>query len=233
MTGHAFLLFQLACWTAIIHALIPDHWLPFVLMARAQNWSNRRTLLLVSFAGFLHVLVSIAVAAIGMGLGAGSARYLAENFGRSLEFLAGILLVIFGLGYGILAHRREARAHGRDAEPGGNAEAGGRPLHAHGHLLGRWFHRAITGGALVVIIGISPCALLVPILLAASAQGAVPLIAAGTGFALCTIGTMVLVTFFASRGMSRIQLPFFTHYGDLISGLMIAIVGIVVILEEF
>ena len=233
MTGHAFLLFQLACWTAIIHALIPDHWLPFVLMARSQSWSSRRTLLLVSLAGFLHVLVSIAVAAIAMGLGAGSARYLAENFGRSLEFLAGILLVIFGLGYGILAHRREARAHARDAEPGGDVEEGGSALHAHGHILQPWFHRALTGGALVVVIGISPCALLVPILLAASAQGAVPLIAAGGGFAVCTIGTMVLVTFFASRGMSRMQLPFFTRYGDLISGLMIAIVGIVVIFEEF
>ena len=60
-----------------------------------------------------------------------------------------------------------------------------------------------------------------------------PLVAAGIGFALCTIGTMVLVTFFASRGMSRLQLPFFTRYGDLISGLMIAIAGIAVIFEEF
>ncbi|MEE9292352.1 MAG: hypothetical protein V3U83_05430 [Acidobacteriota bacterium] len=233
MTGHAILLFQLSCWTAIVHALIPDHWLPFVLMARSQNWSNRRTLLLVSLAGFLHVLVSIAVAAIGIGVGAGSARFLAENFGRSLEFLTGVLLVVFGLGYGILAHRREARAHAPDAAPGGDVEKGGRPPHAHGHLLERWFHRALTGGALVAIIGISPCALLVPILLAASAQGTVPLVAAGIGFALCTIGTMVLVTFFASRGMSRLQLPFFTRYGDLISGLMIAIAGIAVIFEEF
>ena len=233
MTGHAILLFQLSCWTAIVHALIPDHWLPFVLMARSQNWSSRRTLLLVSLAGFLHVLVSIAVAAIGIGVGAGSARFLAENFGRSLEFLAGVLLVVFGLGYGILAHRREARAHAPDAAPGGDVEKGRRPPHAHGHLLEHWFHRALTGGALVAIIGISPCALLVPILLAASAQGTVPLVAAGIGFALCTIGTMVLVTFFASRGMSRLQLPFFTRYGDLISGLMIAIAGIAVIFEEF
>ncbi len=233
MTGHAILLFQLSCWTAIVHALIPDHWLPFVLMARSQSWSSRRTLLLVSLAGFLHVLVSIAVAAIGISVGGGSARYLAENFGRSLEFFAGILLVVFGLGYGILAHRREARAHPRDSGSGDDVGKGGGPLHAHGHLLQHWFHRALTGGALVVIIGISPCALLVPILLAASAQGTVALIAAGVGFALCTIGTMVLVTFFASRSMSRLQLPFFTRYGDLISGLMIAIVGIVVIFEEF
>lgn len=232
MTGQAFLLFQLACWTAIVHALIPDHWLPFVLMARSQRWSHRRTLLLVSLAGLLHVLVSIAVAAIAIGLGAGSARYLAENFGRSLEFFAGILLVVFGLGYGILAHRREARAHAGDSESNGPCRQASGPMHAHGHLLQPWVHRALTGGALVVIIGISPCALLVPILLAASAQGATPLVAAGSGFALCTIGTMVLVTHLASRSMSRLQLPFFTRYGDLISGLMIAIVGVVVIFEE-
>ncbi len=231
MSHQALLLFQVACGTAIIHALIPDHWLPFVIMARSQRWSERRTLLLAGLAGLLHVLVSIAVAAAGIAVGAGSARHLAEYAGRSLEFFAGVLLVIFGLGYGILAHRREARAHA-----GGNPETGD-PIgdghvHAHGHILERWFRRAVTGGALVIIIGISPCALLVPILFAASAQGILPLVAAGAGFAACTIGTMIVITFLASRGMRSLRLPFFARYGDLISGLMIAAIGIIVLLEE-
>jgi threonine/homoserine/homoserine lactone efflux protein len=222
------LLFQLSCWTAIIHALIPDHWLPFVLMARAQRWSDRRTIALVALAGFLHVLISIAFGAFGIAFGAGSAHFLAERTGRSLEFLAGCLLVFFGIGYGVWAHLREARVHG-------GREAGDPTLghvHAHGHLLERWFRTVVTGGALVVIIGISPCALLVPILFAASSQGMLPLVAAGMGFALCTIGTMVIITVLALRGMRQLQLRFFTRYGDLIGGMLIAAVGVLVLLEE-
>ena len=32
---------------AFIHAAIPTHWLPFIVVARAQGWSRGRTLLLV------------------------------------------------------------------------------------------------------------------------------------------------------------------------------------------
>ena len=30
--------------TALVHTLIPDHWLPFVLVSRAERWTVRRTL---------------------------------------------------------------------------------------------------------------------------------------------------------------------------------------------
>ena len=117
----------------------------------------------------------------------------------------------------------------------GAARAGDPPdghVHAHGHLLERWFHGALTAGTLVVVIGISPCALLVPILFAASAVGAGALLAAALGFALCTIGTMVGVTLVAARGMRRLDLPFFTRYGDLISGALVSAVGLLLMLHE-
>src|SRR5262249_47224433 len=34
--------------TAALHALIPDHWLPFVLLSRSRNWSLAKTLALAS-----------------------------------------------------------------------------------------------------------------------------------------------------------------------------------------
>ena len=41
--------------TAGLHALIPDHWLPFVLMGRSRHWSVAKTLALASASGALHV----------------------------------------------------------------------------------------------------------------------------------------------------------------------------------
>jgi threonine/homoserine/homoserine lactone efflux protein len=223
------LLFLSSCATAIIHALIPDHWLPFVLMARTEKWSERRTVLLVALAGLIHVMVSFAVAAAVIMLGSSPARHLAERAGTSLELLAGLLLVLFGLVYGIGAHYREARAHSH-----GGSGSHGPPghIHAHGHLLERWFHGAITPGALVAIIGVSPCILLQPILFGAAARGPLVTVATAAGFAICTLGTMVGVTMVASHGMRRLELPFFTRYGDLLSGMLIAGIGIFVIVQE-
>jgi len=223
------LLFLSSCATAIIHALIPDHWLPFVLMARTEKWSQRRTVMLVALAGLIHVMVSFAVAAAVILLGSSPARHLADRAGTSLELLAGLLLVLFGVVYGVSAHRREARAH---SHGGGGTQDPPAHIHAHGHLLERWFHGAISAGALVAIIGVSPCVLLQPILFGAAAQGTLVMIATASGFAVCTLGTMIGVTMAAGHGMRHLDLPFFTRYGDLLSGLLIAGIGIYVIVQE-
>jgi hypothetical protein len=233
VTSTGILLFLSSCSTAIIHALIPDHWLPFALMGRSQGWSGRRTMLLVTLTGIVHTSVSLLVGAGIALIGAEQTRRLAGRTGASLEAIGGGLLVAFGLAYGVWAHLRERRAHaphpGRDGH--GSGGAGVPALHAHGHLLSRWSRAALTGGALVAIIGISPCVLLQPILFAAAAEGPGTFLAAAAGFASCTIGTMVAVTWAAGLGMRRVNLTFFTRFGDLLSGLLIAGLGLLVILE--
>jgi hypothetical protein len=236
VAGTAVLLFLSSCSTAIIHALIPDHWLPFALMGRAQGWSERRTLLLVGLTGVVHVAVSVLVGLVIVLFGFEQARRLAGHLGASLEALGGWLLVAFGLAYGIWAHVRERWAHADrhdHAPPGATAGTGAdHTLHAHGHLLSHWSRGALTGGMLVAIIGISPCVLFQPILFAAAAEGAGAAAAAAAGFASCTVGTMVAITWLAMRGMRRLRLGFFTRYGDLLSGLIIAALGIAVIAGE-
>ncbi len=234
MSRTALLLFLSSCSTAVIHALIPDHWLPFALMARAQRWSEKRTAVLTGLAGSLHVLVSTLVGALAIAVGSVSVQGLAERAGRSLDFLGGALLVVFGTAYGLWAHRREARAHAWGRTRPGPTDGAGEEghVHVHGHLLERWFRGALTGSALVLIIGISPCALLVPILFAASAEGPSAILAAALGFALCTIGTMVSVALVATRGMKGLDLPLFTRYGDLASGALVAGIGLTLMLLE-
>ena len=235
MASTAVLLFLSSCSTAVIHALIPDHWLPFALMSRAQGWTERRLILLVGVTGLVHVAVSCF---LGTGLilvGSEQARRLADRMGASLETVGGALLVGFGLAYGLWAHVREHRAHAplrpaADAAGDGPGHAGG--LHAHGHLLSHWSREGMTGWTLVAIIGISPCVLLQPILFAAAAEGTGAVVAAACGFALCTVATMVVVTWAASRGMRHLDFAFFTRYGDLLSGLVIAALGLVVIVGE-
>ncbi len=229
MTRTSFLLFLSSCSTAVIHALIPDHWLPFVLMSRVERWSERRAAALTGLAGILHVLMTMLAGALTILAGTKAVENLAARTGRSLGFLGGSLLVAFGVIYGIWRHRREASAHARNDRTSRDSSG---HVHAHGHILERWFTGALTAGALVLVIGISPCALLVPILFAAGVEGPAALLASALGFALCTIGTMVGVTVFAMRGMRRIDLPFFARYGDLISGAIVSVVGLLMMLHE-
>jgi hypothetical protein len=205
-------------------------------MARVQNWTLRRTLSMVGITGAIHVGVSIALGAVVFAAGSGTARRMAGHFQASSGIVGGWLMLLFGVGYGLVAHYREARAHHAGAHapgPGDDAAAGGGSLHAHGHLLSHWSRGTITGGALVAVIGISPCVLLQPILFAAGAEGPAVAAACASGFAFCTVATMVAVTWAAARGIERFNLPFFARFGDLASGLVLAAIGVFVIVQEY
>ncbi len=80
-----------------LHAVIPTHWLPFVVAARVQNWNKTKTLVITGFAGAGHVLFTTA---LGLVVNLGS-DYLKFEFNRAelrpedrelLSRIAGILL---------------------------------------------------------------------------------------------------------------------------------------------
>ena len=48
---------------AFLHAALPTHWLPFVLVGRAQRWTLRRTLGAVVAAGLAHIATTAVVGA--------------------------------------------------------------------------------------------------------------------------------------------------------------------------
>jgi sulfite exporter TauE/SafE len=81
-----------------VHTLLgPDHYLPFVAMSAARNWTRRKTMLVTAFCGVGHVLGSILIGLIGIAIGASLHR---------LQWLEGVrgdlaawALIAFGLVY--------------------------------------------------------------------------------------------------------------------------------------
>src|SRR5687768_11845945 len=76
---------------AFFHAAIPTHWLPFVLVARARNWSRSKALAVTALAGIGHVLLTSLLGLIIAYLG----FQLDERFGEVFPWLAGGLLIAF------------------------------------------------------------------------------------------------------------------------------------------
>ena len=107
---------------AFFHAAIPTHWLPFVLVARARGWSRTKALAVTAAAGIGHVaitsLLGLVIAWFGFQLD--------EKVGRAFPFLAGGLLIAFGLFYfwrqwtgrGILHHHPPGGHHHADEHCG-------------------------------------------------------------------------------------------------------------------
>lgn len=208
--------------TAIVHTLIPDHWLPFVLVSRAERWSLRRTITLTTCSALLHVIVSIvlAVAIVLAGRGAEAA---VGQLGNVLGAASGWMLVVFGAVYTGWFLLRGGHVHSFGIHPHhrpGDDESQG-PL---GVRL-----KDISGYTLTFIVGFNPCILIIPCVYGAAQLSLLTLVAVAIAFAATTIGAMLIVTLLGLHGTARLTSPFLTRYGEALSGALIALTGLAVL----
>ena len=78
-----------------LHAVIPTHWLPFAAAARAQHWTNTKTLTITGFAGVGHVLFTTALG----GLVVWGGMAINSRIGKDFPFIAGGALIALGIFY--------------------------------------------------------------------------------------------------------------------------------------
>ena len=71
-----YILVTTALSIGFIHTLIgPDHYLPFIMIGRARNWSVAKTMRITIYCGIGHVIGSAALGVVGIGFGiAGKVR---------------------------------------------------------------------------------------------------------------------------------------------------------------
>jgi len=108
MTDSAVLLYATAASVAFVHTILgPDHYVPFVAMSRAGEWSQRKTVVITLLCGLGHVLSSVVLGLIGIAFGV--AMFKLEWIERFRGDLAGWLLIAFGLVYFLWGVRRAIR----------------------------------------------------------------------------------------------------------------------------
>jgi nickel/cobalt exporter len=192
-----------------LHALAPDHWVPFAALGRAQRWPAARTARVTILCGFGHVTVSVILGVVAVLSG----LEVVAALGRRLESLAGLLLIAFGLVYGLWGLRRAAGAR----------------LHGHVHRHYDHVHEAsrVTPWTLFLLFSADPCVAVIPLIVAAAPLGAGAVAAIALIFEAATIGMMVSLVLAAWRGATALQARWFDRYGDAAAGGLIAALGAV------
>ncbi len=217
---------------AFFHAAIPTHWLPFVLVARARGWRDRKTMSVALAAGFGHVLLTsllgLIVALLGFALG--------EHFGDLFKWIAGGLLIAVGAYFAIQQLRGAGVRHHH--LPGGQHNAteacGLEKDESHmEHELresplvekktGDW--AAITG--LLVMLTLSPCEAFLSVYLAGVEFGWTGFFVLSGILAAGTLGGMTLFTWLALRGLQRVDFKRFERYEAGLLAVVFILLGLV------
>ena len=244
-----------AATLGLVHTVIgPDHYLPFIVIGKARNWTLRKTLFISFLAGLGHILSSIVLGFVGIALGIAVARL--EGVESARGGIAAWLLIGFGFAYFVRGMRWAWRgkphvhAHLHDHEdaqihPHGPDEGPHDPdrehvhqhAHTHTHELAEHAHphgevpkkANITPWVLFTIFVFGPCEPLIPLVMYPAARhstAGVVLVAAA--FGVVTIATMLVIIAAASLGASFVRLGKLERYSHALAGLVILISGLAV-----
>jgi nickel/cobalt transporter (NicO) family protein len=232
------LLLLTAAATAAFHTLIPDHWLPFVLVGRARGWSARTTAVVSGFSAGVHTLLSVALGVGALRLGEAAAHAVGER----LERASGLLLLGFGAAYALWAWRKGghfhpggAMLHAADESAHCDGHEGPESVeHLHYHADDAWIRGDAGKGAvpLALIVGLNPCVLVLPVMVATAEQGAGALALVTAAYSVTTIALMVGLSVAGVVGSRRLPVPPVARHMETASGLLIALVGAVFLLID-
>ena len=231
MSRELWLLTLTAAALGSMHTILgPDHYVPFVMMARAAGWSRSKTLWVTFGCGLGHVLSSVLLGGIGIALGAAVARLEAIEAIRGE--LAAWLLIGFGLAYGTWGLWRglKKRSHGHLH----NHADGTIHSHLHSHTEK---HVHVPGAAagqltpwiLFTIFVFGPCEPLIPLLMYPAARASLwGVVLVTLVFGTTTILTMLVTVLVVRAGLVRIGLGTLERYIHAFAGATIALCGLAI-----
>ena len=198
--------------TAFLHAALPTHWLPFVLVGRGQRWSLPQLLGAVVTAGLAHIVTTAAVGALIVAAGLAMDQWIKGL----LPWASAALLFGFGAFYLARAVRRAP------IMAGGPSLALSEPTVSH----------AAAFWGLVAMMALSPGEVLLPIYLSQATGGPLLLAALTLVFAVGTVLGMALFTLLARAGWSVLRLERWARYEGVVLGLALILIGLLVVLRQ-
>lgn len=214
-----------------IHTILgPDHYLPFIVLSEAKKWTVRKTMLITFLCGVGHVLSSVVLGLIGIGVGISVNKLVkVESFRGSI---AAWLFIAFGLVYLVISIRnllRKKKHSHNHFHPGE-----GPHVHEHNHLQEHvHVHQKdvvkTTPWILFLIFIFGPCEPLIPILMYPAAQNNISgAVIVSLLFSVVTIATMMGVVLAFKMGLSKINLKPLEKYSNVIAGAMILLSGLAI-----
>ncbi|HWB63264.1 MAG TPA: hypothetical protein VG603_07140 [Chitinophagales bacterium] len=189
---------------SIIHASIPNHWLPITAISKVERWNRRTTLWATAISGFAHVGSTVL---IGVVVG-----YTGYKLAASYRWVSSIAAPAILIALGTYYFGRNFFGH-----------------HVHHHF-GHTPPPSTPFGKVVLSLSIamffSPCIELESYYFTAGLHGWLGIAVVSLVYLLVTVGMMVVYVAIALEGVNRFKLGFIERNEKAITGLVLIIVGI-------
>ena len=218
------LLLGAAAAVAVLHSILPDHWVPLAVVGRTQRWSLFRVARVSALASAGHVAASVVLAGIIAAIGLQFQRQLETQQGH----IVGAVLILTGVGFliwGLTGH-----SHDHDHDCGHDHEAA--PTYEEGHTptgqaAPQTLARRLAGVAVPFGVAASPDLTILPVALAASAVGRATVVGVIGVFAVVTMATFIGLTVLATLAGYQIKGEWLERHANTITAVVLIAIGVV------
>ena len=187
---------------SLLHAVIPNHWLPVIAIGRKEQWTEREVSQVTFICALAHGLSTIIIGVVLSYLGAKL-----NNLTHFTNVIAPVILISMGL---LFIYRHHKHKH----------------FHIDGKIKKKKSKAAIIT-ALVIAMFFSPCMEIEAYFLLAGTQVAWLVWFIALMYLLITTSGMVLLVRFAYKGLLKLNWHSLEHNAGIITGLTLVVTGII------
>lgn len=188
---------------SILHAIIPNHWLPVLAIGRKEGWTLAETSRITFIAGGAHVVSTVTIGVLLGFIGSELTVHL-EHFSH---IVAPSILILIGL-YFVRQHYR----------------------HHHFHLQKKQLEKKTKPAiifALVIAMFLSPCMEIEAYFLMAGTKGWYIMALIAIMYSVITLAGMLAWIRIAYKGLVKLNWHKWEHNAGIITGLVLIFTGII------
>ena len=194
---------------SLIHAAIPNHWIPLIAIGKTEKWSLRSTLTATVITGFAHtlstILIGIIVGLIGIRL--------AGSYNLMMHYLAPGILIVIGLVYVFADFRTNRHHHHHHAGLEDSA------IRSHSRSrIGLIF-------SLSLAMFLTPCVEIEAYYFQAAMIGWRGIFIVSAVYTLTTVLLMVVLVYAGLKGTEKLRSHTLEHHEKIITGIILILLG--------
>ncbi len=191
---------------SILHAILPNHWLPVVAISRQMNWSGGRTAGVTMLAALAH---SMSTVIIGVGLAYGGMKL--QGVLPYFRFVAAGILIGLGVLF-IWRHQHHKHFHMRDVTLASSSSM------------------SLILGSILLAMFLSPCLEVGALFIVGGAKGMWITLIMAAIYTLTSATGMTVFAWLAVHGLKKMDWHRLEHNTGLISGSILIVTGLLFLL---
>lgn len=186
---------------SLLHAAIPNHWLPIVAIGKRAGWTAAKASRITLLAGSAHALSTVLIGWL-VSVAGWQLSTFAQTF---MEVAAPMMLILLGL---VFIWRHYYHRH----------------FHLHGVIKEQLPDKQLIA-ALATAMFFSPCLEIGAFFLVAGTHGSWAVFSLSALYAVTTVGGMVVWVQLVWHGLSLANWHTLEHYAGIISGIVLVLAG--------